>query len=99
MIRRPPISTRTDTLFPYTPVFRSGCLKELLAQGRGLLCPVGDHDALADAIDRVLTDRGLRADMVEQARSYVEREHDVTVMARRYLEIYEQLLAAAPVPA
>src|SRR3546814_9090734 len=23
MIRRPPISTRTDTLFPYTPLFRS----------------------------------------------------------------------------
>src|SRR3546814_15254644 len=25
MIRRPPISTRTDTLFPYTTLFRSGC--------------------------------------------------------------------------
>src|SRR3546814_19720907 len=24
MIRPPPISTRTDTLFPYTPLFRSG---------------------------------------------------------------------------
>src|SRR3546814_5596623 len=23
MIRRPPISTRTDTLFPYTPLFRA----------------------------------------------------------------------------
>src|SRR3546814_13613122 len=26
MIRRPPISTRTDTLFPYTTLFRSGCV-------------------------------------------------------------------------
>src|SRR3546814_12279924 len=26
MIRRPPISTRTDTLFPYTTLFRSGCM-------------------------------------------------------------------------
>src|SRR3546814_4536636 len=25
MIRRPPISTRTDTLFPYTTLFRSQC--------------------------------------------------------------------------
>src|SRR3546814_9422118 len=25
MIRRPPRSTRTDTLFPYTPLFRSLC--------------------------------------------------------------------------
>src|SRR3546814_12013851 len=27
MIRRPPRSTRTDTLFPYTTLFRSGCGK------------------------------------------------------------------------
>src|SRR3546814_19403972 len=34
MIRRPPRSTRTDTLFPYTPLFRS-CrrLEPLLSQG------------------------------------------------------------------
>src|SRR3546814_618463 len=29
MIRRPPRSTRTDTLFPYTTLFRSGILKYL----------------------------------------------------------------------
>src|SRR3546814_7502363 len=28
MIRRPPISTRTDTLFPYTTLFRSPWLTE-----------------------------------------------------------------------
>src|SRR3546814_3762130 len=28
MIRRPPRSTRTDTLFPYTTLFRSGNLEE-----------------------------------------------------------------------
>src|SRR3546814_1370717 len=28
MIRRPPISTRTDTLFPYTTLFRSTCAQE-----------------------------------------------------------------------
>src|SRR3546814_20399699 len=27
MLRRPPRSTRTDTLFPYTPLFRSGSIK------------------------------------------------------------------------
>src|SRR3546814_1806706 len=40
MIRRPPRSTRTDTLFPYTTLFRSrnhvGCLRQsLLLHGRG----------------------------------------------------------------
>src|SRR3546814_15666722 len=29
MIRRPPRSTRTDTLFPYTTLFRSGQLQDL----------------------------------------------------------------------
>src|SRR3546814_15770492 len=35
MIRRPPISTRTDTLFPYTTLFRSvlvGVLSQLSAE-------------------------------------------------------------------
>src|SRR3546814_3182858 len=31
MIRRPPRSTRTDTLFPYTPLFRSHHLERRLA--------------------------------------------------------------------
>src|SRR3546814_7728636 len=38
MIRRPPISTRTDTLFPYTPLFRADM---------SALTPV-DAKALAD---------------------------------------------------
>src|SRR3546814_3811178 len=39
MIRRPPRSTRTDTLFPYTTLFRSG-----LGIGRSA------HDLVAQAI-------------------------------------------------
>src|SRR3546814_7361695 len=37
MIRRPPRSTRTDTLFPYTTLFRSGrqILLQLLVRKRG----------------------------------------------------------------
>src|SRR3546814_7529979 len=32
MIRRPPRSTRTDTLFPYTTLFRSGLCPQLWAR-------------------------------------------------------------------
>src|SRR3546814_3672219 len=35
MIRRPPRSTRTDTLFPYTTLFRSCILAVKSFQGRG----------------------------------------------------------------
>src|SRR3546814_17394424 len=35
MLRRPPRSTRTDTLFPYTTLFRSSIAQILLPKGRG----------------------------------------------------------------
>src|SRR3546814_5427114 len=35
MIRRPPRSTRTDTLFPYTTLFRSARLQAISRRGRG----------------------------------------------------------------
>src|SRR3546814_18062521 len=34
MIRRPPRSTRTDTLFPYTTLFRSSSYQERLSSGQ-----------------------------------------------------------------
>src|SRR3546814_6887411 len=34
MIRRPPRSTRTDTLFPYTTLFRSGARQRLVIHHR-----------------------------------------------------------------
>src|SRR3546814_11798320 len=37
MIRRPPRSTRTDTLFPYTTLFRSDNIKQHLPEYFGLL--------------------------------------------------------------
>src|SRR3546814_5259544 len=41
MIRRPPRSTRTDTLFPYTTLFRSGS------------CAAGAQVAVADCGERL----------------------------------------------
>src|SRR3546814_5800869 len=51
MIRRPPGSTRTDTLFPYTTLFRSQCALVVgAAPDRARLDP---HGRIQD-IDRVL---------------------------------------------
>src|SRR3546814_6071727 len=53
MIRLPPRSTRTDTLFPYTTLFRSaGCALPVYRHAR-------DRDRKASAQRRVPTDRGL----------------------------------------
>src|SRR3546814_14666882 len=57
MTRRPPRSTRTDTLFPYTTLFRSrriGCIEQhraSVAQQRP--GPCGDDDRADDAHRRV----------------------------------------------
>src|SRR3546814_4826804 len=49
MIRRPPRSTRTDTLFPYTTLFRSGGgLRPVRARGRRQSGSRPDQDAAAD---------------------------------------------------
>src|SRR3546814_1640411 len=51
MVRRPPRSTRTDTLFPYTTLFRS-----VRARGKVILCTVkGDvHDIGKNIVGVVL---------------------------------------------
>src|SRR3546814_6056671 len=54
MIRRPPRSTRTDTLFPYTTLFRSrlppfvrlGCSGHKLRSSNGYVRPTPIHAAL-----------------------------------------------------
>src|SRR3546814_8728206 len=54
MIRRPPRSTRTDTLFPYTTLFRSG-------RERHRPSATVSHDRASAAI--LLSDRTILADL------------------------------------
>src|SRR3546814_14600963 len=61
MIRRPPRSTLTDTLFPHTPLFRSRAEGQAMREGRAYepVTMVGQHNAGVSA------QRGLR--------QYIER--------------------------
>src|SRR3546814_10429456 len=52
MIRRPPRSTRTDTLFPYTTRFRSPGREGGLVLGTAL--GVGEEDQIRVGVDEVL---------------------------------------------
>src|SRR3546814_9716361 len=55
MIRRPPRSTRTDTLFPYTTLFRSECRRyRRYRSGRPKEWPAGRQEPLC----RIPTDQG-----------------------------------------
>src|SRR3546814_9851498 len=63
MIRRPPISTRTDTLFPYTALFRSGQRKQ-------------DQRTDADAIDVLRQFDGVAVRRQEQLQNAVVNEDE-----------------------
>src|SRR3546814_2649369 len=59
MIRRPPRSTRTDTLFPYTTLFRSAVIEERRAHGtrrRALhrLIPRVQHTCATEVIEKIV---------------------------------------------
>src|SRR3546814_14162611 len=75
MIRRPPRSTRTDTLFPYTTLFRSHTnaeVRELNEEARGRLRATGDlGDDVAFSADRGPRDfaRGDRLMFLRNERS------------------------------
>src|SRR3546814_8926575 len=57
MIRRPPRSTRTDTLFPYTTLFRSNLIVQHLMD-ESLACVVrADHPEIGDSISRAQFER------------------------------------------
>src|SRR3546814_2002775 len=64
MIRRPPRSTRTDTLLPYTTLFRSQCRADQQA--------ANERDAPAALCHRALTEHG-RCEDAADARNCTAR--------------------------
>ncbi|WP_331452519.1 glycosyltransferase family 4 protein [Streptomyces sp. SS162] len=78
--------------------------REIIRDGEdGLLVPVGDADAVAAALLRLIEDEGLRRRMGEAARRNARR-FDPPVIARRYADLFAELGAGGrarprPVPA
>src|SRR3546814_19015483 len=93
MIRRPPRSTRTDTLFPYTTLFRSGRHDE--GRGRGEGKPDADdggHGALCDA--QSLLERAVRSGRTEAGTPDAERRFADEAALRGAVRLERQCAAA-----
>src|SRR3546814_12570343 len=96
MIRRPPRSTRTDTLFPYTTLVRSRERLGLQPQAAdGVALGEGDQGAKADLLQR----RGEEHSAIEAGGNavvqHLARRADllsVALEARRWLRIGEPTL-------
>src|SRR3546814_869141 len=80
MIRRPPRSTRTDTLFPYTTLFRSELGQRLVGKAGTDAFFRHDDDGLANALVRQLIERD---------------EHEGAALARRRGRLDKKILLAA----
>src|SRR3546814_10108951 len=76
MIRRPPRATRTDTLFPYTTLFRS---RQLARRGRGNLRNLGGRSLhQTDDLGAELVERGKRSQRlhaIDLSAFYRSEEH------------------------
>ncbi len=89
-------SSVLDAFYQKVPVVatRAGGLKELLADGRGVLCEIADYRAMAAGIAQMLDDEGMRAQVVQRAHEYVWAQHDVGQMGQRYLAFYNDVILA-----
>ncbi|MBE7559879.1 glycosyltransferase [bacterium] len=79
----PVVSTALDTGVPY--VNRHG--------ETGLIVPVGDSVALAEALNVLLADEATRRRMGESARRRVHAEFSARVMGDQVLDLYRRVLA------
>ena len=75
---------------------RSGGNAELVDDGvTGLLVPPGNADALAAAVVELIDDPTRRAALGAAGRRRVEREFDIRVTARRYEDLYAEVLGTS----
>ena len=101
----PRLATRlTELVTPLKPLeaMAQGCLvvasdvgghREMIEHGKtGILFTAGDADALADQVIQLLRQPDTWPALREQARAYVERERNWSVVASRYREVYERVL-------
>jgi glycosyltransferase involved in cell wall biosynthesis len=70
-----------------------GGIPDMVRNGlNGFIVPVGDADALADAICYVLNNENLRVQMGASARRIATEEYALHLQVRRYLELYGSLI-------
>lgn len=69
----------------------SGASELLQATGAGLVVPVGDMGALADAIVQLARNPDMRASMGARARQVIETDYSLDVVADRIAAIYRSI--------
>lgn len=71
-----------------------GCREAVRDGENGLLVPPRDPEALAKALNRLIQDASLRAEMGKQGKSMASAEFASSIICQRTLQVYEELLAS-----
>jgi glycosyltransferase involved in cell wall biosynthesis len=71
---------------------RVGDNSKLLSHDRGILVAAGDDDALTCAVERLLTDSGLRVNIGRNAKKFAESNFAIAGVRKRYEDLYRELL-------
>jgi len=82
---------------PVATTAGGGLPEAVLNEQTGLVVPAGDAEGLARAILRLLEDAPLAERLAKAARARIAADFSLTSMARRYVEVYHQVLAAGRV--
>lgn len=69
-----------------------GCRDAVIPDESGLMVPVREVEALADAMRRVLADSVLRTEMGCAGRSLAEREYAIEKVAAAHLAVYKEVV-------
>jgi glycosyltransferase involved in cell wall biosynthesis len=72
-----------------------GCREIVRPGDNGFLVPAQDAGALAEALEKLLTDPSLRLRMGERSRRLVEEQFHDGIVIRETLKVYESLLGAS----
>src|SRR3546814_8773234 len=94
MIRRPPRSTRTDTLFPYTTLFRSskkpsdgGMVNRLAGRGEEavtrLVEELGKNPRVTDALSRVMDAKTRSEEHTSELQSLMRNSYAVFCLKKK----------------
>jgi glycosyltransferase involved in cell wall biosynthesis len=84
----------TEAMAAGVPVLgsSSGAIPEVIDQA-GLVVPERDTAALAEGIERLLADAGLRAQLAELGRTRVREQYGWPTVARRAVDLFEDAIA------
>lgn len=69
-----------------------GCKEAVIDGYNGFLIPTRDVDALAEKLDRLLSDKMLRRQMGRNSREYAEKYFSIDSVVEKHLAIYKELI-------